>query len=477
LSRAFGLTAARTSFQSRHPGSNQGGNVRKRIVRLAVLVAVLAVGLFEVPLLVAVGQYVLSEREAELRQDADDTAVDVAADLLRDNPVAAPRAHGQDTRISVYDHDGTRVFGTGPQQADSYVSDALDGKASARPLGELARSIVVAVPVTHETEVVGAVRVSSPRGEVYQRMGLIWLAMLGLTAAVIGLVWLVARRLAHRLAQPLESLATTALRLGEGDFSVRSPQTRIREIDAVGAALDTTAARLDDMLARERAFSANASHQLRTPLAGLRLQLEAALADPSADSRAAMTASVGAADRLEQTIDELLTLARSSRTSAAGQLDLGGLFDDLSRTWAARVAADDRTLALTIAPQLPTATASPAAVRQILGVLIDNAVVHGAGAIMVTAREAADALAIDVSDEGGGITDEEPELFTRQAPHAQGHGIGLALARSLAEAEGGRLRLTRPAPPIFTLLLPAAAEEPTEEQAGAAPAVIPDSRG
>ncbi|HEY0578468.1 MAG TPA: HAMP domain-containing sensor histidine kinase [Pseudonocardia sp.] len=452
--------------------------MRKRIVRLAVLVAVLAVGLFEVPLLVAVGQYVLSEREAELRQDADDTAVDVAADLLRDNPVAAPRAHGQDTRISVYNHDGTRVSGTGPAQADSYVSDALDGKASARPLGELARSIVVAVPVTHETEVVGAVRVSSPRGEVYQRMGLIWLAMLGLTAAVIGLVWLVARRLAHRLAQPLESLATTALRLGEGDFSVRSPQTRIREIDAVGAALDTTAARLDDMLARERAFSANASHQLRTPLAGLRLQLEAALADPSADSRAAMTASVGAADRLEQTIDELLTLARtSSRTTAAGQLDLGGLFDDLSRTWAARVAADDRTLALTIAPQLPNANASPAAVRQILGVLIDNAVVHGAGAITVTAREAADAVAIDVSDEGGGITDEEPELFTRQAPHAQGHGIGLALARSLAEAEGGRLRLTRPAPPIFTLLLPAAAEEPTEEQAGAAPAVIPDSRG
>jgi signal transduction histidine kinase len=460
LSRAFGLTAAKTSSQSRHPGSNQGGNVRKRIVRLAVLVAVLAVGLFEVPLLVAVGQYVLSEREAELRQDADDTAVDVAADLLRDNPVAAPRAHGQDTRISVYNHDGTRVSGT------------------ARPLGELARSIVVAVPVTHETEVVGAVRVSSPRGEVYQRMGLIWLAMLGLTAAVIGLVWLVARRLAHRLAQPLESLATTALRLGEGDFSVRSPQTRIREIDAVGAALDTTAARLDDMLARERAFSANASHQLRTPLAGLRLQLEAALADPSADSRAAMTASVGAADRLEQTIDELLTLARtSSRTTAAGQLDLGGLFDDLSRTWAARVAADDRTLALTIAPQLPNANASPAAVRQILGVLIDNAVVHGAGAITVTAREAADAVAIDVSDEGGGITDEEPELFTRQAPHAQGHGIGLALARSLAEAEGGRLRLTRPAPPIFTLLLPAAAEEPPEEQAGAAPAVIPDSRG
>ena len=433
--------------------------MRRRIVGLAVLAAVLAVGLFEVPLLAAVGQYVFSQREAELRQDADDAAVDSAADLLRDNPVPEPRAHGHQTFIAVYDEDGDRVAGNGPRDGDVYVSDALDGKVSTARLRDFDSWIVVTVPVTHETDIVGAVRASTPRGEVYKSVGLIGLAMLALTAVVIGLVWLVANRLAQRLSRPLEDLAGTARRLGDGDFSVRSPRTQIPEIDAVGEALDNTAVRLDDMLARERAFSANASHQLRTPLAGLRLQLEAALADPNHDVRAALHTGIGAADRLEQTIEELLALARDGRGSKAGPLDLEALFDDLDRTWRARLATDGRALVLTVAPQVPTAIASIGAIRQVLGVLVDNAVVHGAGTVTVAARDAADALAIDVSDEGSGITNPESAMFARRSPDAAGHGIGLALARSLAEAEGGRLRLTRPAPPLFTVLLPTAAPD------------------
>ena len=93
--------------------------------------------------------------------------------------------------------------------------------------------------------------------------------------------------------------------------------------------------------------------------------------------------------------------------------------------------------------------------RQVLTVLLDNAVIHGEGAVEVHTRDAGDAVAIEVADEGPGITVPGAELFVRRSHTAAGHGLGLALARRLAEAEGGHLRLARPAPPMFALLLPA----------------------
>jgi len=311
--------------------------------------------------------------------------------------------------------------------------------------------------VTHDTDVIGAVRAASPVAAVYRQVALVWLGMLGLGGLAIGTVWLVARRQARRLARPLEELSEAARRLGQGDFSVRTTPADIPEIDSVGSALNSTAGRLDAMLARERSFSADASHQLRTPLTGLRLRLEAALEHPGQDLRHAITDGIAAADRLEQTIEELLALARDTRSSNSTPLDLPSLLDEIEVGWHDRLAAQHRALHVAVDPLAPVSLASTAAVRQVLTVLLDNAATHGSGTVSVAVRNAADALAIDVSDEGSGITAPEPELFTRRSRLADGHGIGLALARSLAEAEGGRLRLTRPAPPTFTLLVPAQA--------------------
>jgi signal transduction histidine kinase len=428
--------------------------VRTRIVGLAVLAAVLAIALFGVPLAGGVLKYAKSNERTKLLLGADAAAAAVTADVLRGKMPTDLRDPNDGTHLAVYVDRGLRILGIGPEGGDQAVYAALHGETSNKDLnGEL----VVAVPVTHDTDVIGAVRAARPVMAVYRQVALAWLGMLGLGGLAIGMVWLVARRQARRLARPLEELSEAARRLGQGDFSVRTTPAAIPEIDSVGSALNSTAGRLDEMLARERSFSADASHQLRTPLTGLRLRLEAALEHPDQDLRLAITDGIAAADRLEQTIEELLALARDTRSSNTTPLDLPVLLDEIEVGWHDRLAAQDRELHVAVDPLAPVSLASTAAVRQVLTVLLDNAATHGSGTVSVAVRNAADALAIDVSDEGAGITAAEPELFTRRSRLADGHGIGLALARSLAEAEGGRLRLTRPAPPTFTLLVPAQA--------------------
>ncbi len=427
--------------------------MRTRIVGLAVLAAVLAIGLFGVPLAAGALKYALNDERIKLLRVADGAAAAVTADVLRGNTPTELHEPQDGTHLAVYVDRGHRILGIGPEGGDEAVYHALhDGEINNRNYhGDL----VVAVPVTHDSDVIGAVRAASSRAAIYRQVALVWLGMLGLAGLAIGTVWLVARRQARRLARPLEELSDAARRLGQGDFSVRTTAVDIPEIDSVGSALNSTAGRLDDMLARERSFSADASHQLRTPLTGLRLRLEAALDHPGQDLRHAITDGIAAADRLEQTIEELLALARDTRSSNATPLDLPGLLAEIEAGWHDRLAAQDRVLRVAVDPQAPVSLASTAAVRQVLTVLLDNAATHGTGTVSVAVRNAADVLAIDVSDEGAGITTAEPELFTRRSRLADGHGIGLALARSLAEAEGGRLRLTRPAPPTFTLLVPA----------------------
>ena len=155
------------------------------------------------------------------------------------------------------------------------------------------------------------------------------------------------------------------------------------EIDDVAASLTQSVNRVEATLARERAFSANASHQLRTPLAGLRLQLETALENP-VQMRPAVTTAVTAADRLERTMNDLIELSRDL-LHRDQKLPLPALFDELRRDHHATLA------------DLPSAAASAPAIRQVLGVLVDNALRHGRGTVTVEARDAAHALAPSTS--------------------------------------------------------------------------------
>lgn len=438
--------------------------MRTRIVGLAVWVSVLATALFAVPLGVAVFEYAVQAERNELEQIADAVAIAVAEDVYDGEQIDGEQIdelrQGDAADVRVYDEAGGRLGGTGPGPGTGAVEvrEALQGRAAS---GSDGQAIVVAVPVTHEDDVIGAVLAAVPRGSVLQQVALVWAGMIALAALAIATAWLFGRRQARRLARPLEELAVTARRLGDGDFSVRSERGGIAEIDAVGAALDSTGGRLDELLARERAFSADASHQLRTPLAGLRLRLEAALERPDQDPHAAIAASLADADRLEAIVEELLDLARDRQHSPVGAVDIGALLHEVAPQWRERLDALDRELDLRLDADLPPAHASAAALRQVLAVLIDNATGHGDGRVTVSARHAAGAVAIDVSDEGAGIADPDHTVFARRDERGNGHGIGLALARRLVEAEDGRLQLTsRISPTVFTVLLPIASDTP-----------------
>ncbi|MGW4215018.1 histidine kinase dimerization/phospho-acceptor domain-containing protein [Lentzea sp. NPDC004789] len=404
--------------------------MRQRIVTLAVSAAVLAIVLFGLPLAVGVAKYNLGDERAELERIAVRAALSIADDPAGIAPPTSP--------------DATITVLRPGEASDEVVAEAARTRDVA---GSTSTEIVVAVPILKSGQVVAVVRASTTLTEVVALTLLVWLAMAVGAALAVLVTWRVARRMAARLTRPVENLADLARDLGDGDFTVRATPCGIMEIDGVADALTATARRLGDTLERERAFTARASHQLRTPLTGLRLQLEAAL-EASADPRPALEIGVQATDQLERTIDDLLALTRDSPRPARTTVKLDEVLSETA--WRAQLAPRSRDLRVDLR-HAPPLVASDAAVRQILNVLVDNAIVHGRGTVSVTARETAGAFAVDVSDEGDlGGTDP----FAPRPRSATGHGIGLALARSLAEAEGGRLALTDRSPTRFTLLLP-----------------------
>jgi sensor c-di-GMP phosphodiesterase-like protein len=136
---------------------------------------------------------------------ADGAAAAVTADVLRGNTPTELHEPKDGTHLAVYVDRGHRILGTGPEGGDEAVYHALhDGEINTRDFNG---DLVVAVPVTHDSDVIGAVRAASPRAAIYRQIALVWLGMLGLAGLAIGTVWLVARRQARRLARPLEELS------------------------------------------------------------------------------------------------------------------------------------------------------------------------------------------------------------------------------------------------------------------------------
>jgi signal transduction histidine kinase len=433
--------------------------VRSRILLWMVLVTAVGVGVFAVPLAFTLSDLHREEKVVRLERSASEASSEVPTDFPK-RPVRFDLVQEEAQVIGLYGRDGRRISGAGPRHADSIVRDALRGEVRDRDIGS---RLVVAQPVTRGEKVVGAVRASAPLSVVTDRTRTAFIRMAIAASAAIGIAGLVALWQSRRLARPVARLAETASALGDGDFTVREERSGVPEVDSVSHALGVTAERLDRMLQRERAFSADASHQLRTPLTSLRVTLEAAELDPNGDQAAAIGTALDEVDRLDRTIDDLVALAREIPIDDL-HTDLRRVLREFADDWRGRRSEPGRTLEVRVPDDLPEVRISDRALRQILEVLVDNAFRHGAGQITVEARGARPGAVVAVTDAGPGIAGDPDRIFDRRVSNSGRSGIGLALARSLAEAEGGRLVLSESGPPAttFSVYLPGASPPPSE---------------
>jgi signal transduction histidine kinase len=269
--------------------------------------------------------------------------------------------------------------------------------------------------------------------------------------------------LATRLARPVEALGDAAARLDDGDFTAAVAPTGIAELDEVAAALERTGRRVRRTLERERSFSADVSHQLRTPLSAMRTAVEAEQVDPRPDHGRVLAEVLGQVDRLEGTLTSLLRLARDTHDDRR-PIDLGELVRMAATRWAPAYADAGRTLELTVPDDPPRPAVSATALAHVLDVLLQNALDHGAGPVGVRidhpaptapgpTADAGSAARLTVTDRGR-LAHDPARIFARRPADAHGTGIGLHLARTLVEAEGGRLRATATTLTTFELTLP-----------------------
>ena len=273
-------------------------------------------------------------------------------------------------------------------------------------------------------------------------------------AALAG--WLTAV-LASRLGRPVEELAEAAARLARGDPRPLGRRYAVADLDQVADGLDTSARRLSSLLAADRELTADASHQLRTPLTALSMRLEemiAAADDPDV-VREEGSAALAQAERLADVVTQLLSPARRATASSAALTGIDEIVRQQVVEWEPAFRRARRKLAV-IGVRGLQAYVTPGGLAQVLATLLDNALMHGGGTVTLQTSQNSRSVVIEVRDEGKGVPAElVPRIFERSVSgRPEGTGLGLALARTMAAADGGRVVLIKAKPATFAVFLP-----------------------
>ncbi|MEU5424442.1 ATP-binding protein [Streptomyces olivoreticuli] len=299
-----------------------------------------------------------------------------------------------------------------------------------------------------------SVRVEASRSTVSREVGRTLLVILAVALlAVVAAVFLAVRQ-ANRLTAPLIDLAETAERLGSGDPRPRHRRYGVPELDRVADVLDASAERIARMLTAERRLAADASHQLRTPLTALSMRLEEiTLTDDPDTVKEEATIALTQVERLTDVVQRLLTNSRDPKSSSAVTFDLDEVVKQQIEEWRPASRSEGRAIVRS-GKQGLRAVGTPGAVSQVLATLIENSLMHGDGTVALRTRVTGNQAVVEVTDEGPGVPpDLGARVFERTVSGRNSTGLGLAVARDLAEADGGRLELLQANPPVFALFL------------------------
>ena len=429
-------------------------SLRLKLLAAFAYVLVLVLIALEIPLVLSLSSRVDSEVRSQATAQAQVVAAAASArigDRAQLQGVVAQAGRDLGARVIVVGPRGALLadsagsglrsesYANRPEIASALAGTSRQGTRHSDTVGE--ELLFTAVPILDQGRTVGAVRVTQSNGAVSERVRRNVLVVVGVGLAALalglGLAWV----LAGSLARPLRGLAHTARRVEDGELDARADVTGAREQQEVAIAFNEMTDRLSQVLEAQREFVGNASHQLRTPLTGLRLRLEAAglKSDDPAVQRELDLAEAEVA-RLTRLLNSLLTLARDGdRPTLRAPVSLRSASESAYERWLPRAESSGHLLALD-GDGDAFVRAADEDVAITLDNLIENALVYApAGTTVTVTWDPNGHLA--VLDEGPGVPpgDERRvfERFRRGRIDRPGTGLGLAIVEALARRWGG----------------------------------------
>ena len=411
--------------------------MRRRIAWLALAMTSLIVFSFTVPLMILVRRQAVERAQIDAEHEAETLAGLVA--------LAAPgsnRLTAVDLRSAIGDPpEGLRVVLPDGSRLGKAIAEFSPVEASARtgvPAAGYDREgrWEVGIPVQTSRGVI-AVVASVTAAELHRGVATAWTVLVVLGGVVIAAAVGLAIRLGRELVIPVGDLAAVANRLGEGDLSARARGDGPPELAAVGSALNSLAVRLGDLITAERESLADLSHRLRTPLTGLRLQSES-LTDQR--ERELVT---GAVDRMQEAVDGMIVSVRQG-TKTAAAVDLAQVVLKRMEFWRVLAQEQSREVVQLVAAGPLLVRAGPEEAGSGVDALVGNVLSHTSpGTTFEVRLSEDDGLAVLIVGDAGPGFEAGSDPTRRGVSGVGSTGLGLDIARRLAERSGGSLRLGR----------------------------------